>query len=985
MKSKPQVKSSGNHNGDVGNLTRELPAQEDCGAAETLAPDADATKQGSLHSEFAIEQATVDMVASPVGGFAGADFGAAGISKQREIEIDPSATIDIPSGVLDGLLSGPAMASEKGSHSSKAGGLKVPPSTIGSVIGNYEVLSVLGKGGMGIVYKARHRTLNRIVALKMILHGLHGGSTVIQRFLAEAQSVAALQHPGIVQIFEIAEHQGLPYFSLEYVEGEDLHSSLKGQPWGAKPAAELVATLCDAMQYAHDHQILHRDIKPANILLDAEKRPKISDFGLAKKLDTGDQVTRDGSVMGTPSYMPPEQARGDTALISPRSDVYSLGAVLYQMLTGRAPFVSDSMMDTLVQVINRDPVQPRELQPGVPIDLETICVKALQKEPGNRYQSCKELAEDLRRYIRGEPILARPISHWERLTRWCRRNPRIAWPTAVAGFFVIATAGISLGAWRMSAAQATVIAQERDDANEQRAEADKQRDEADKQRNEADKQRLLANQQQALAEENAELATKQANLALQNIQFVVTDVDTKLMQQPGSSGTRIAIMEAVSKKWDELDIGMTGGVRGKAIPTLMAVRHKIAITFSQLDRIKEADQEFTKLEKMGRERIVIKEGTDASRMNLAKILTAASVIQRQMDNPKGVELKLLEAREIVRDIVKNPKPEEIPTDANQVQQVLAAVNQNLGVEYLRQGRMADTAVVFGDAVTANQAVLKNIESRPGFAELEAEKRDLQTSVLKAMIDKGVLGLAYVLMRMGKTEEAIVQYDAAIASRRLELERTPNVLDLKAELAGQLALYGRSLIWLDRLEPAEPILTEAVKLCNEAYQADPEKPDLKRSLTFALYNLGTLRDLQGKKDASIGHFERSRGLRDDLYKVSSDEKNGYLLMQSEARVGNMKRAKELSDQLGAVTLPNQEIHLERACALAQLARVSEGQEQTKLQDEALSALERSVADGYLDPFRISTDPDLKPLREEARFAAIVQKLQTVTAKAEKVAK
>lgn len=973
MNKKPQVADSGRLHGN-GNQTKDILGLEDLGA-ETFAPTDDVTERGSLLNNLSETPATMDLPPVVVDGNAQTQFGAADMTRTGASEVDLSPTMDIPSGLLEGLLTAPTAATGKSSKPSKSSGLKTAPSTVGSIIGNFEVLSVLGKGGMGIVYKARHRTLNRVVALKMILHGLHGGSTAIQRFLSEAQAVAALQHPGIVQIFEIAEHEGLPYFSLEYVEGEDLHSSLKGQPWGAKPAAELVGTLCDAMQYAHDHQILHRDIKPANILLDTEMRPKISDFGLAKKLDTGDQVTRDGAVMGTPSYMPPEQARGDTAAISPRSDVYSLGAVLYEMITGRAPFVSDSMLDTLVQVIHRDPVQPRELQPGVPIDLETICVKALQKEPANRYQSCKELGEDLRRFVNGEPILARPISHWERLTRWCRRNPKIAWPTAVASFFVIATAVVSLGAWRMTAAQSLVIADQRDEANEQRNEANEQRNEANKQRNEADKQRVIANQQQVLAEENAELAIKQANLALQNIQFVVTDVDSKLMQQPGSSGIRIAIMEAVSKKWDELDLGMTGGVRGKAIPTLMAVRHKIATTFSLLDRVKEADQEFAKLEKMGRERIVVKEGTDASRMNLAKILTAASLIQRQLDNPKGVELKLLEAREIVRDIVKNPKPEEIPTDANSVQQVLAAVSQNLGVEYLRQGRIADTSVVFGEAVAANQAVLKNIESKSGFAELDSEKRDLQTSELKVMIDKGILGVGYVLMRLGKTEEAIVQYDIAIASRRSELERNPNTLRLKSELAGQLALYGRSLIWLDRLESTAPILSEAVKLCNEVYQSDPEKSDLKRSLTFALTNLGTLRDLQGKKDEALGHFERARGLAGDLYKVSPDEKNGFYLMLAEARIGNAKTAKELSDKLGALTTANPEIHLERSCALSQLARNADGDEKVAFLGEALTALERSVTDGYLDPFRISADPDLKPLRDEARFTVLLQKLRT----------
>lgn len=922
------------------NQTFEFTSQSSDGSAETIDPD------------NALEAIPSDGTAETISG----DADATQLPEAGSVD---SPTIDLPASGVDSKSK--VAASKPPTKASRPQSRKAEPSAIGSIIGNYEVLSVLGKGGMGIVYKARHVTLNRIVALKMILHGLHGGSTAIQRFLVEARAVAALQHPGIVQIFEIAEHNGLPYFSLEFVGGEDLHSALKGEPWSAKPAADMVASLCDAMQYAHDHQILHRDIKPANILLDAERRPKISDFGLAKKVDAGDQVTQDGAVMGTPSYMPPEQARGDSAAISNCSDIYSLGAVLYQLITGRAPFVSDSMMDTLVQVIHRDPVQPRELQPGVPIDLETICCKALQKEPANRYQSCKELADDLRRYIRGEPILARPISHWERLTRWCRRNPRIAWPTAVASFFVIATAVVSLTAWRVTAAQAIVIADERDEAKEQR--------------NEADKQRIIANQQQALAEENQELAIKQANLALQNIQFVVTDVDTKLRQQPGSNAIRISIMEALSKKWDELDVDMTGGVRGKAIPTLMTVRHLIATAFAQLDRVKEADVEFTKLERTGRERIVVKEGTDASRLNLAKILLTSSSIQRQTGNVKGAEQKLLEARDIVRDVIKNPKPEEIPTDLNHVQQVLSATNQNLGTEYLRQGRVADTAIAFGEAVECNQAVLKNIESQPGFAELEASKQEEQTSELKSAIDKGVIGLAYVLMRLGKTDEAIVKYDLAIASRRSELEKHATVFRLKPELAGQLSLYGKSLLWLDRLDAAETILNEATKLCNEAYQADPEKADLKRALALSLFNMGSLRDLQGRKDEALGYFERSRGLRADLYKASPDDKNGMSLIRSEARVGNVKTAKEMSDKLGTGTVVNPEVHLERACALSQLTRISEGDEKAALTGEALSALERSVAEGYLDPFRIAKELDLKPLHAEARFITLLQKLKT----------
>jgi len=627
----------------------------------------------------------------------------------------PADSIDVSLLVFDDLATALSTATGRRSKPkpSLVNGLIRPSSATGSIIGSYEVLSILGKGGMGVVYKARHRTLHRLVALKMIQSGFQGGSNAVQRFLKEAQAVAALQHPGIIQIFEIGEHEGLPFFCLEYVEGEDLLSSLKSQTWGCKPAAELVASLCDAMQYAHEHRVLHRDIKPANILLDAENRAKISDFGLARKLEASDHLTCDGTVIGTPSYMPPEQARGDSAAISPRSDVYSLGAVLYHMVTGRAPFVSDSVLETLEQVVHRDVVPPRELQPGVPVDLETICLKALKKEANNRYQSCGELAADLRRFLRGESILAKPIGRLELGTRWCRRHPMIAWPTAVASFFVISAAIVSAAAWRITASQAMAIAAERDVVKEQR--------------NEADRQKVIANQQRAQAEENSELAIKQANLALQNIQFVVTDIDSKLSKQAGTNGIRIAMLEALAKKWDELDLEMVGGIRGKAIPTLMRVRHIIATAFSQLDRMKEADQEFTKLEEMGRERVVLKEGIDASRLNLAKILMTASLIQRQVNNVKGAEQKLIEARGIIQGVIMQPKPDSTPTDMNEVQQVSAAINQNLGAEFLRQGRIADAANVFGDAVESNEAILEKIESQTGFAYLAATEQESQTS------------------------------------------------------------------------------------------------------------------------------------------------------------------------------------------------------------------------------------------------------------------
>jgi hypothetical protein len=288
----------------------------------------------------------------------------------------------------------------------------------------YEVLGLLGRGGMGVVYQARQVQADRLVALKMILHAEHTGADGRTRFQSEARAVARLQHPHIVQVYEVGEHNGLPFFSLELCAGGGLDRKLAGTPLEARPAAALVEKLARAMQAAHQAHIIHRDLKPANVLLTAEGEPKITDFGLAKRLDEQGR-TQTGVVMGTPSYMAPEQAGGGKE-VGPAADVYALGAILYECLTGRPPFKAATVMDTLYQVIHDEPVPPSQLQSKVPRDLETICLKCLHKEPGKRYATAAALADDLGRFQRGEPIAARPVGRLERGWRWCRRNPALA-------------------------------------------------------------------------------------------------------------------------------------------------------------------------------------------------------------------------------------------------------------------------------------------------------------------------------------------------------------------------------------------------------------------------------------------------------------------------------------------------------------------------------------------------------------------------------
>jgi tetratricopeptide (TPR) repeat protein/tRNA A-37 threonylcarbamoyl transferase component Bud32 len=315
-----------------------------------------------------------------------------------------------------------------------------------SFVSNYEVLDVLGRGAVGVVYKAQHLGLRRTVALKMLLAGTHASALELARFRTEAEAVARLQHANIVQVYEVGTHQGLPFFSLEFVEGGSLAQHMAGKPLPAQEAARLLEALARAMHYAHQQNILHRDLKPANILLTPDRTPKISDFGLAKRLeDNESHQTRTGTLMGTPSYMAPEQATGNQQAIGPHSDQYGLGAILYETLVGRPPFLGTTVLDTLHQVRTQEPVPPRQLQPKVPRDLETICLKCLHKEPGKRYADAGQLADDLKRFRAGEPIHARPIGTGERLWRWCRRNPRVAVLSAallVLGLLLAGSGGI---------------------------------------------------------------------------------------------------------------------------------------------------------------------------------------------------------------------------------------------------------------------------------------------------------------------------------------------------------------------------------------------------------------------------------------------------------------------------------------------------------------------------------------------------------------
>jgi WD40 repeat protein/tRNA A-37 threonylcarbamoyl transferase component Bud32 len=311
-------------------------------------------------------------------------------------------------------------------------------------IPGYEVQAILGRGGMGIVYKARHLRLNRTIALKMLLSGAYASQLERARFLREAQAVASLRHPAIVQVHDVGEVEGRPFLTMELVEGKILADDLAGIPQPAARAAAMMVKLADAVESAHRSGIIHRDLKPANILLSADGGPKISDFGLARQFEGEDALTLTGARVGTPSYMSPEQVFGRAGTVGPATDVYALGAILYEMLTGRPPFRGESSAETERQLIAQDPVPPSRLNARVPRDLETICLKCLEKEPSKRYPSAAALADDLGRFQRNEPIHARPLSWAGQTLRWVRRHQSLAAALSAVAFLLVLLAAGSL-------------------------------------------------------------------------------------------------------------------------------------------------------------------------------------------------------------------------------------------------------------------------------------------------------------------------------------------------------------------------------------------------------------------------------------------------------------------------------------------------------------------------------------------------------------
>ncbi len=443
-----------------------------------------------------------------------------------------------------------------------------PPKTRVGYFGDYELLAEIARGGMGVVYKARQANLDRIVAVKMILAGQFASDDDVKRFHLEAEAAANLDHTNIVSIYEVGQHEGQHYFSMGYIDGPSLAAIVADGPLPSKEAAAIVEQIAEAIAYAHGRGVIHRDLKPANVLMarldggsgqriaqavtlsgtaDHPRRqghyvPKVTDFGLAKKIEGGGELTGTGQILGTPSYMPPEQASGHLDDFGASADIYSLGAILYCLLTGRPPFQSASVMDTLLQVLEQDPISPRQLNPQVPKDLETICLKCLQKDRRKRYATAQDLADELSRFQGGEPILARPVGRLERGWRWCQRKPIVAslislavlllvLGTVVSSYFAIRSQQNADAAFKLAGEKSALAGEKSRLAESEHAAKER-----------ADQARHKAEEDQKRAEQ----ARKKAEQAV---------LEREAAQRETSRHLYIARMNLAQRAWEENNVG----------------------------------------------------------------------------------------------------------------------------------------------------------------------------------------------------------------------------------------------------------------------------------------------------------------------------------------------------------------------------------------------------------------------------------------------
>jgi tetratricopeptide (TPR) repeat protein len=805
-------------------------------------------------------------------------------------------------------------------------------------IADYEILEVLGIGGMGIVYKARHRRLDRFVALKMIRAGSSARPEDLAPFEIEAKAVATIDHSNMVKIFEIGEHDGLPYFSLEFLPGGTLAAKIGGQPQPADEAARIVEVLARAMHVAHQHKVIHRDLKPGNVLFAADGTVKISDFGLVKRLEGDSGQTRSGSVLGTPSYMAPEQARGENETVGPAADQYALGAILYELLTGRPPFQGTSVLDTLEMVCTREPVPPSQLQPKTPRDLETICLKCLEKEVSRRYPDVLALAEDLHRFRAGETILARPVSDAERFWRWCHRNPRVAFlSTAVALLLLIVAAGSAIAAVIFSGqnqalGKAKTLAEEkqRRAVAAARAANEQNRSAVDAQ---VDQIRLLEGKLRfvpAIQNEREQLLDK-AVARLQAAAQAMTELRRDVEWAPEDEG----------RNWRSLASAHF------AMGRLSLSRNQVAIGMTQFQQAEEiiatratADPEILDLQ-----------------VNWIRIeRQLGEVSMTRLGDTERAQRYLRRAIEISRACVAKKPDQDIYKSelANSL------------------GQLAGSELTLGHLKEARELYREEVDVRKSFSPAEANRLEDRRELASLYAQR-----AQVSVRAGNLAEGQRFYDECASMRAQIAAENPDYWPAQNDLALSYNQQGSMRFPQGRdAAAARQLHRKALLVLEKRTKAEPSDLENKHALAETLYYEATCALHSGDKYGSEAGFRRCLAICKELMTDPKAKVWERLRMLALGRCGEHAQAARMAQALVATPPKDDYLYVVAACGYALAAGAAGGDASLvqRYKTKALDCLRNAKERGWNEVASLEKYPDLEPIRNDQAFQALLREFR-----------
>jgi serine/threonine-protein kinase len=853
-----------------------------------------------------------------------------------------------PSNQISGLA-GDGLQATVDTAQHKKGYKTTPDASAGRApkpIPGYQIKGILGRGGMGVVYLAQQKGIDRLVALKMILSGGHADQMMLDRFQAEARAIGRFQHENIVRIYDAGSHDGMPYFSLEYVEGNSLSGYLDGKPIEPLEAAKLVEPMARAMQYAHDAGVIHRDLKPANVLMTKEGVPKITDFGLAKEFETDEQLSMAGSVVGTPAFMAPEQARGESD-VGPLADVYGLGAMLYCMITGRPPFQGAKATDTLLQVIRNEPVEPIKLQPGIPKDLETICLKCLQKDRSQRYQGGSELADDLGRFIRGEPISARPISRPERVWRWCKRNPKMATASGLAAVLalIVMIGGPTAAAVIWNQKQEVVVAKNVAQANEKVAKQKEQ-------------EAIAAKEKADKSAEAAAVQERNAVDALKSVTYVLMD---KLSGQTNLLTLREDLLTTVRNGLKRME-RFTNTIRGQNMITVG--------THVRMGELYLETGQPAKATKSYEDALAVFQAMENQQREIPNAQQNWSKIYQLLGDAAFAAGALDQAAEHHQRSLQIRRDWATATPNNNSFGMLATSLGKLGSLAQVQGDLTAARKYMDEAVAVRQRLRKeNPDSAGAFVELLGAK----------------LVLGKVIFQQGETRTGIDLVTEVTDHMVKYAQGNPDKKSAQQDAAMFQTELATMLLYTGDLTTANSLFNDAVATLDALKAAHPLDARVHEELEQALYGLAVNQELLDQQQAAQQTLDRVTKLRRES--VGFDPSNlatKSRLLVTTARAGNLQEGLQLAKDLEASREEGFAVaHYDLACGYAQLARAraqqppaSDGDaadlpSQQELSTAAIEALQAAIEAGFFRATDLKLDPDLTPIRDLPAFGPLVE--------------